>query len=83
MVATDRHKLFSVLLTDMYDTPGVQGQEFVHVGRESDVVAVSFPAILGEAGYGSSKGFLYGRIRGGADAELVYGVSEELSLIHI
>ena len=58
-------------------------REFGHVCLENDVVAVSFPALLVEAGDGSFKSFSYGSIGGSAAAELGSGVSEECGRLRV
>ena len=42
--------------------------KLVHVRRENDVVPMSFPALLVEAGNRSAESLLYGGIGNGADA---------------
>ena len=46
-----------------------------------DVVAVSLSTLLVEAGHGASKRVSVGGVRGGSDAKLCRGVTEERSLL--
>ena len=42
--------------------------DLVHVHRENDVIPMSLPLFLVEAGNGSAKSLLYGGVGDGADA---------------
>ena len=55
--------------------------ELAELGVEDNVVAVSLPTLLVEAEHDASKRVLVGGARGGSDAKLCRGVTEERSLL--
>ena len=55
--------------------------ELAKVGIEDDVVTVSLPTLLVEAGYDSPNSVSFGGVRGGSDAELGCGVPGERRLL--